>query len=108
MKGKQTHKRVNPTPMITTISRDFQPCFEETGVKKPDTYPYSHSTGEDVSHQRNRLTIAGVSRASQDETETAASLLIPFISHRGGDAVLALFRIEACMSVRHGTSIDFN
>ena len=38
MKGKHPQKRVNPIPMITTMYRDFQACFEKTGTKKRDTH----------------------------------------------------------------------
>ena len=39
MKGKQTHKRVNPTPMITTITEIFNPVLKKPALKKPDTHP---------------------------------------------------------------------
>ena len=41
MKGKHPQKRVNPIPMITTIT--FQACFEKTGTKKRDTHCHSDS-----------------------------------------------------------------
>ena len=33
MKGKQTHKRVNPTPMITTITEIFNPVLKKPALK---------------------------------------------------------------------------
>ena len=43
MKGKHPQKRVNPIPMITTITEIFKHCFEKTGTKKRDTHCHSDS-----------------------------------------------------------------
>ena len=33
MKGKQSQKRVNPTPMITTITEIFKPVLKKPALK---------------------------------------------------------------------------
>ena len=43
MKGKQSQKRVNPTPMITTITEIFKPVLKKPAFKKRDTQYHSDS-----------------------------------------------------------------
>ena len=50
MKGKQSQKRVNPIPMITTITQIFNPVLTITDVKKRDINHLSHRIGEALSN----------------------------------------------------------
>ena len=49
MKGTHPPKRVNPLPMITTITEIFNPVLTKPTLKKRDTNHLSHCIGQDLS-----------------------------------------------------------
>ena len=80
MKGKYPQKRVNPTTMINHCLRDFQAGFEKTGVKEPYPHRDCRCISQDISYQRNRLSVAGVGQKPKRRNKNGCSdsLIPPF------------------------------
>ena len=109
MQGKQSRNRVNPTPMITTITEIFKPVLKKPALKNVilTVIAIALSQSFRINDIAARLPVA-VKLGLQDETETAASLLGMCLSPRCGDGVLAGVRAEARLSRRYRASVDFS
>ena len=88
MKGKQAQNRVNPTPMITTITEIFKPVLKKPALKNVILTVIALAKSFRINEIASCPDRIGT---SQDETETAASLLGLCLSHRCGDGVLLGF-----------------
>ena len=94
--------------MITTITEIFNPILTKPALKNVILTIIAITLSKSFRINKIALTVASVSQASKNETETASSILGACISNRCGDALLAGPRAEARLSTRHSASVNFS